>query len=124
MKSIEWAAGLFEGEGCITTRQGSKNALRHTLDINMTDRDVMENFAEVVGAKLLGPYKPASAKQHHQPFWRVCIGSKSEVRRVLELLLPHLGERRAYKALNCLDDIDNHLFLKGKNYGQRLVSER
>ena len=107
MKSIEWAAGLFEGEGCIYTRKGSKNALRHTLDINMTDKDVIEDFAEVVGAKVLGPYNPPTAKSNHKEFWRVTIGSKSEVKRVLSMLLPYLGQRRAYKALNCLDDIDN-----------------
>ena len=107
MKTIEWASGLFEGEGHISTRQGSKSALRHTLDINMTDEDVLINFAEVVGAKVLGPYHPASAKEHHLPFWRVSIGSKAEVRRVLELMIPHLGHRKSYTALNCLDELDN-----------------
>ena len=107
MKTIEWATGLFEGEGHISVRQGSANAKRYTLDINMTDEDVLVEFAKVIGSKVTGPYHPASAKSHHLPFWRVTVGAKAEVRRVLELMVPHLGHRKAYKALNCLDDIDN-----------------
>ena len=46
MKSIEWAAGLFEGEGCIHKR---KNQFSFELKIDMTDLDVVQEFAESFG---------------------------------------------------------------------------
>ena len=104
-RSIEWAAGLFEGEGHISNRI-SEGRKRYTLDINMTDRDVMEDFAEFFGLKCNGPYHPASAKPHHLPFWRVSAGSKDKVREMLDAMLPHLGNRKAYSALNILDDLE------------------
>ena len=45
-RSIEWAAGLFEGEGCMTWRD--KEHKRPYLKLTMTDFDVVQKFAEIV----------------------------------------------------------------------------
>ena len=121
MKSIEWAAGLFEGEGSIShTIANGKQYPR--LSLGMCDKDIVEDFARVVGyGNVTGP-RQQKADWSPRYDWQIC--KRSEIKRILELFMPYLGLRRGYKALNCLDDIDNHLFLKGKNYGQRLVSER
>ena len=50
--AIAWAAGLFEGEGTITRCDG-----RLHLRMQLTDLEVLERFAEIVGTgKIYGPY--------------------------------------------------------------------
>ena len=44
MKTIEWASGLFEGEGCITY-----NGNRQSLHLGGKDLDVIQDFAAVMG---------------------------------------------------------------------------
>jgi hypothetical protein len=75
----------------------------------MTDHDVMRDLGDTLGLKVTGPYdytKKAYASKQNKPFWKVSVQDKAEVKRILLLLLPHLGSRRAYKALNALDVIE------------------
>ena len=95
MKTIEWATGLFEGEGCITTG--------HRLHLAMTDKDAVEDFARVIGYG----YAREQLRPGRQTQYEWSVSRKSIVRDTLEKMLPYFGMRRAYKALNCLDDIDN-----------------
>ena len=102
MKTIEWAAGLFEGEGCITHNSNGKPK----LSLNMTDLDVMEDFQRIVGVGNIHPRK-GKYKANWKPAYEWTMSKQSEVERILLAMLPYFGQRRAYKALNCLDDIDN-----------------
>jgi hypothetical protein len=98
--AIAWAAGLFEGEGCIS--HTTKNLPR--LYIGMTDKDVIERFVKIVD---FGKITTRIRKNpEHKPQWIWQIQKASEVNRILMMFLPYLGERRAYKALNALDTID------------------
>jgi hypothetical protein len=107
-RSIEWAAGLFEGEGCISIIQEKtrwiKNPgrLRVQLGLSMTDYDVVKDFADTFGMKVNGPYVYGKYK----PIWRAATSKLDVVARILVDMLPHLGSRRAYKALNALDVIE------------------
>ena len=69
----------------------------------MTDLDVMERFVDVVGhGNLNGPkWNPKSTK----PYWRWTVSKTSEVLRILKMFLPHFGKRRAEKAIEAI----NHL---------------
>jgi hypothetical protein len=100
--NISWAAGLFEGEGCIT----HSNPGRPRLVLTMTDEDVVNKFAGIVGGKVvphkMGPVISANKK----PAWTWRTGRRSEIIKILSMFLPFLGNRRAYKALNALDDIE------------------
>ncbi len=109
-RSIEWAAGLFEGEGCIHIAQnhgvnGKTNSVLCQLHLGMTDLDVITDFADTLGHKVYGPYTQ-KAHPTWKPKYAVRVSRAAEVRRILLLLLPHLGSRRAYKALNALDVIE------------------
>ena len=96
---IVWAAGLFEGEGCITFNSRQPNLRK--VYIAMTDKDVMERFVNIVGfGKLLGPYKGTN-----KPRWEWAVSKSSEVLRILKMFLPHFGKRRAKKAIEAI----NHL---------------
>ena len=96
MHTIEWAAGLFEGEGCMYGR---------VLRLKMSDLDVVENFQEVVGCGTINQehWKPHA---HYKTLFYWQVGSRKAVIKVLTMLLPYLGLRRAYEALNILDDLE------------------
>ena len=99
---IVWAAGLFEGEGCIYIHP---NKIYVQLIIHMTDVDVMERYVDVVGyGKLNGPYKD-SKNTRFKPWWQWNVYKGSEVLRILKMFLPHLGKRRSEKAIEAI----NHL---------------
>ena len=102
MHTIEWAAGLFEGEGCISYKHGKYNTYPR-LYLKMTDKDMVEKFAEVVGYGNVN-YVPTKKEWKDAYAWEIC--KASEVRRIIAAMLPYLGLRRAYKALNILDDLE------------------
>jgi hypothetical protein len=81
-----WAAGLFEGEGCISYT--GKNSV--TLSLGMTDRDVIDRFAAVAGCGSI------AVQAHHRSktLYRWHIGDQDRVREILGRLEPWLGQRR------------------------------
>ena len=99
--SFEWAAGLFEGEGCIRTY--SPNSRTYEVAIKMTDLDILERVQEIFGGTI--KQQPQTAP-HHKPIWRWYISNKRGVQQFLLSILPYLGYRRTYKAQNLLDAID------------------
>ena len=106
LKSIEWAAGLFEGEGTLYRRKNGRWHIR----IKMTDLDVLEDFLGVIDAgHLTGPYHPPSLKAHHKPFWHWEAGRRDDLLRVVQKLLPYLGHRRSQLARNCLQEYGTNL---------------
>ena len=98
---IVWAAGLFEGEGCIHTLQMTKAKTTYrTLRQAMTDKDVMERFVNVVGyGNLNGPIWYTKSTK---PVWDWNVTKKTEVLRILKMFLPHFGIRRAEKAIEAI----------------------
>ena len=108
MSEIEWAAGLFEGEGSIErwrpTGQGNQQA---RLAVSMTDRDVLERFAKIVGVgKVWGPYQTKSglnAKgQPYKPMYRWAVVRITDVQRILRDFWPYLGQRRRARAADVI----------------------
>ena len=97
-KSIEWAAGLFEGEGSIY-RHSPTSATYYT-EVAMTDKDVLEDFHKIVEVGTLkGPYHKPSMKSHHKPYFKWKAGKQKDVTKFLISILPYLGHRRVEKAL-------------------------
>lgn len=106
LKSIEWAAGLFEGEGTLYRRKNGRWQIR----IKMTDLDVLQAFQEAVDTgNLTGPYHPPSLKPHHKAFWHWETSKKDDLIMVVEKLLPYLGHRRSQLARNCLQEYGTNL---------------
>jgi hypothetical protein len=97
---IAWAAGLFEGEGCITKRSGGYDQLK----LSMTDFDVVRKFGSIVGVEQYCNKK--IYKAHHKPQLEWYCRKRSDIVRILTAFLPFFGNRRAYKALNILDDLE------------------
>ena len=103
--SIEWAAGLFEGEGSIYQNKvfGGKYSYPR-IQITMSDEDVIRRFSEVVGIPHYSIHK--TTKENRKQCWTWRTGVRDEVRHILGMLLPYFGNRRAYTALNILDDLE------------------
>lgn len=90
--NVAWAAGLFEGEGCLTIRGPWKSA---ALSLSSTDLDVLERFREVVGeGSIIGP----DVRGSNKPIWRWHVQGAAEVLVVIRLLEPYFGERRKARA--------------------------
>src|SRR5690242_18360085 len=91
---IAWLAGLLEGEGCFTL--ANKKTGQPAVTINMTDRDVIERAAALMGAKNV------LIKKREKPHWKTAFvaqirGYKAE--KVMSIVLPHMGARRSSKII-------------------------
>ena len=94
-KSIEWAAGLYEGEGWLSTK-GKANGWR--LAVRMTDYDVVKAFHDTIQVgKMYGPCRPPSKPAHHKAHWEVYVHNKHDIFKVICDFYPYMGERRRAK---------------------------
>lgn len=96
---IAWAAGLFEGEGCWNVyRPRGKTQVQARLA--MTDPDAVRRFAAVMG---FGTVRArASRRPHEKPLTEWYTQKRENVRTMIALFLPYLGERRRQRALEIL----------------------
>ena len=100
--SIEWIAGLFEGEGCI--RKDQRKRCTFELKLGMTDEDVVARVLDTLKCGKIYNYPSNNPK--HKDMFRWSLGNRQDIKKVLLLLLPYFGLRRAYTAQNALDEID------------------
>ena len=96
-KSIEWAAGLYEGEGSLCPKYKNP-AKQWRLAVKMTDYDVVKSFHETLQVgKMNGPHHPPYMKPHHKPFWQVDVTNSEDIFKVICDFYPYVGERRRAK---------------------------
>jgi hypothetical protein len=89
---IAWLAGLVEGEGNI-----SINGRSFTIRVKMTDRDVVERAADLLGAKLY-PIAPRSGRQ---ALWLAQVKGATAAGWAMTLY-PWLGVRRRQQVRDAL----------------------
>lgn len=89
--NLYWAAGLFDGEGCVTTLYPKRAQVR--LEINMVHKPTLELFAKIVGGKVTCSYSKSTLliKRKKQWRWRVC---DKEAVRVASILFPLCSEKK------------------------------
>ena len=103
MREIAWATGIFEGEGWITKKKRKKATFE--LCVQMSDLDVIRRLQQLF--QVGSVYKGSTPKNpNHKQLYRWSVCNKKGISYVLNLMLPLLGERRAYTALNTLDTIE------------------
>tara|TARA_R100000353_G_scaffold60748_1_gene48053 strand:+ start:89 stop:445 length:357 start_codon:yes stop_codon:yes gene_type:complete len=106
-RSIDWAAGIFEGEGTLTVDYVRKGVPRYKAQIGLTDYDVLQSFHDIIQCgNLNGPYKFPSSKKHHKPIWIWKLSKKKDLKGFLETMLPYLGHRRELKAKKILKTLN------------------
>jgi hypothetical protein len=94
-EEIAWAAGLFEGEGCIAMNQRTL-----VLRVVNTDEDVIERFWDIVGVGgMYGPYAQERNRDgcKRKLFWAWLAQSDCAL-EALQLLSPWLSRRRLDRA--------------------------
>lgn len=97
---LAWAAGLFEGEGCVSAYVRRNGSVQMQIRLEMTDGDVVERFALIMGCGNVSIRPPQ--REHWLPLhsWRVYEAEK--VRDCIQRLLPFLGKRRTARAQEVL----------------------
>ena len=83
---MAWVAGLMEGEGYFGSNRGH---LR--LSLQMTDRDVVERAADLLGARLCR--RQEAAREHWTPTWQSTVYGRRAL-DIAERLEPFMGYRR------------------------------
>lgn len=101
---VAWAAGLFEGEGCIAfhsykLKDGSQ---RPRLVLKMTDEDVIRSFHEIVGHGTVRLDTWGHRTRGEKVVYEWQAGSQKDVAAVLSLLTPWFHGRRRAKAEEAL----------------------
>lgn len=100
-ESVIWAAGLFEGEGWISIQ-----GYCPSMGIQMSDKDILEKFAQAIGGGPIYYRKPkvysyeVVKTRKEQWAWRV-VGFQN-VQAVIAYLWPWLGARRRSRAKEVL----------------------
>jgi len=85
---IAWAAGIIEGEGCVTL-----HSEHPYLTVDMTDRDVIEKLVIIFPtATFRGPYFHKSKPQHKPRFRFDAFGTKALP--ILREIYPYMLSRR------------------------------
>lgn len=120
MRNLAWAAGLFEGEGCITFGVSSRNdtltsgaSVRYEngqvrLVLAMTDQDIVEDFARIVGVGSVNRIHPPSKRAlNNKPQWRwQTSGEHAEA--LFWKLAPYLGPRRQEQFFEAKNKLSIH----------------
>lgn len=105
MKTIEWAAGLFEGEGCFTV--GHKgNYKQFSASLEMTDEDVVKAFQEVVSVGTIVARKKVYGNR--KPSWRWKVGSKADFVLFAKLMHDHMCSRRQARISELLAELEEY----------------
>lgn len=86
-----WLAGLLDGEGYFCWDKGKDSHYGSPrVRLGMTDRDVVERAAGLMGAKSVRTHKP---KGNRRPVF-VCHVAGLKAHAVMVSVLPHMGARR------------------------------
>lgn len=96
---LAWAAGLFEGEGWISSHAKGELGTYAILGLTSTDEDVVRRFSSAIGVgSVTGPYRYPTRPAHWLPRWTWHCRRHADVGIALNLLWPWLCSRRRDKA--------------------------
>ncbi len=104
-EQIAWAAGLFEGEGCWNAyqRREKNGKMQVQARLAMTDEDVVDRFAAVVGFGTVRRNVIRRPGSTDKPLTEWYTQRRDTVRALIVMFLPYMGERRSARALAILD---------------------
>jgi hypothetical protein len=113
-KSYEWAAGLFEGEGCVSVfEEGKVSSGRKVVGIrlNLTDEDTILELKRVAGGLVNGPYT-FKTKPNSKPWWSWSINRAEPAYEFLCRIRPYMGKRRKEKIDEALNALQSRAAIK------------
>lgn len=94
MRSIEWAAGFYEGEGncAFVDNRDKDKGCNIQMKVTQVDREPLEWFREAVGVGVI--YGPKQHRERGQDYYIWCCYKGVEVVTVSAQLRPYLSTRR------------------------------
>ena len=96
---VAWASGLLEGEGSFVIHKTGAH-----VSCTSTDEDVIRTLRSLLGVGSIGgPYDRSPNKAE----WRWGVYARNEVRAVLAVVRPWLGERRTTQIDKVLAHLDS-----------------
>ena len=90
---IAWVAGIVEGEGSVGIRNGCPN-----IQVQMTDRDVIERLCGIIGVKPRTPWR----RGRYKPVYG-CVLSGIKAIQWMMTLYVLMGERRKAKIAEVIE---------------------
>jgi hypothetical protein len=102
---LQWLAGIFEGEGTVCFVPTLTNSAHGRWDaqMSMTDEDIVRRFHSLIGIGSVIVKPPQRNGWQRQ--WRWKISAQEDVLNFCALLQPYMGERRAAKMAECVNDL-------------------
>ena len=107
-----WLAGLLEGEGYFqpwrlsyTDKSYGPGYRPPKIDVNMTDRDVLEKAQRITSAGNVWALKNYEPHRVRTPMWRWSVTKKDDVQRIATAVLPHMCSRRSQVVSDLLESI-------------------
>ena len=99
---IAWAAGVLEGEGCFSVfkRKDRPNTTTAAIFLEMTDEDVVVRVRDAFNVGTINTRKRSDPRR--KPSWCWAVQNKTDIKTVLELIVPYLGIRRTAKVKELL----------------------
>ena len=89
---LAWAAGFFDGEGCIRASCDDRHGYRYlSLAVSQVELEPLARFQRAVGCgAITGPH---TQRQHpnSRPIYRYHLGKRRDILGVLNLLWPYLS---------------------------------
>ena len=100
-----WAAGFFDGEGCIRHQSTMGNRIV-SINIAQTNIEPLERFLACVDAgKIYGPYRHKN-KPHHKPYWVFTSHKIGDIRKIFKALRPYLSSIKLNKFIEVFSKYD------------------
>jgi hypothetical protein len=126
---LAWAAGLFEGEGCVSVEKrngGRRVGIR--LAVTSTDEDVLRAFQEAVRCgKVYGPYARNKSRQSHQPHWKPkyhwVTNLAGDAYTLRDAFRPYLGQRRLARFTDVFEAYETQPDAISKDVAMRMALE-
>lgn len=118
---LAWAAGFFDGEGCIWVRKPQKGSRSKVyMSVNQVDKRPLERFMLAVEVgNISGPMlatRTGPSKGNEQPYWKWNCYYQDLVKETLEKLFPYMSEPKKEQAIAC--------YIRKEEYNAQYVSKR
>lgn len=111
-EELAWAAGFYEGEGCIS----SDKTLRPRIFIHQVGREPLDKFRDVVGCGMVrGPYGPPVGSPNRQPIHSYELEGFTDVQALVAMIWSWLSERRQRQAVEILNRYLTRVLKPNKN---------
>ena len=106
IKTIEWAAGLYEGEGSLWYQ---KSTDAYTMGMEMTDYDTLYSFFITVNCGSIGKRaRRPNMPEHHKDVYNWFVCKRDVIFNLGRSMYPYLGARRQAK----IREFESHYYSK------------